>query len=430
MFSRTRSSRLPPHTPASLQPFLDRQGTVILDGGFGTALGAESEKHALWGAQHLFSLEGHNRLLDIHRTFLEAGSDVICSGSYQVSFEILSAACTFTDGTLPGGNITLEKNQLRYSNDVLRTSVELAKKARDDFWTATSSGSSVGRLRPLVAASVGPAGDNVALWTGTTDPTTAVYDLPDEVVSLYYRRKLLALCRAKPDLLALETLPGLREARLALSALSDVALELAKLSIAVPPVWVSLICTSETATAAGDDLGRVVAALSEEEAVVAVGVNCVAPSHVEPLLKVAKAHLSPGTLLLAYPNSGEVWDSRRERRCWHGVEGEAVLDGSHALGMQRAGADGIGGCCRVTAEQIRTFREALVVTAAPEVGTKPTVQRGGGDAPRLPGDPMDALPSAQGRPSWFSVGVVVCCIVGVAVCLPASSNSKANRTPE
>ena len=130
VFSRSfsQSLRPPPYTPASLRPFLDRQGTVILDGGLGTALGAESERHALWGAQHLFRLEGHNRLLDLHRTFLEAGSDVISSASYQVSFEMLTAASTFTDGTLPGGNITAEKNQLRYSNDVLRTSVELAKK--------------------------------------------------------------------------------------------------------------------------------------------------------------------------------------------------------------------------------------------------------------------------------------------------------------
>ena len=134
--SFSQSSRPPlSHSPASLQPFLDRQGTVILDGDLSTALGAESERHALSGAQHLFRLEGHNKLLDLHRTFLEAGSDVISSLSYQVSFEMFTAASTFTDGSLPGGSITAEKNQLGYSNDVLRTSVELAKKARNDFWS-------------------------------------------------------------------------------------------------------------------------------------------------------------------------------------------------------------------------------------------------------------------------------------------------------
>ena len=206
--SFSQSPRPPPlsHSPASLQPFLDRQGTVILDGDLSTALGAESERHALSGAQHLFRLEGHNKLLDLHRTFLEAGSDVISSLSYQVSFEMFTAASTFTDGSLPGGNITAEKNQLRYSNDVLRTSVELAKKARNDFWSSSPASAlhgGVARLRPLVAASVGPAGDNVALWMAATEPTTAVHGLPDEVVSRYYRRKLLALCRARPELLTL-----------------------------------------------------------------------------------------------------------------------------------------------------------------------------------------------------------------------------------
>ena len=67
------------------------------------------------------------------------------------------------------------------------------------------------------------------------------------------------------------------------------------------------------------------------------------PAPTPSLTRLARAHLSPssGTLLLAYPNSGEVWSSGREMRCWHGGEDEVVLDGSHALGMQRAGADGL-----------------------------------------------------------------------------------------
>ena len=41
----------------------------------------------------------------------------------------------------------------------------------------------------------------------------------------------------------------------------------------------------------------------------AIGVNCVAPSLVEPLLKRARLRVSRDTLLLAYPNPGEVWDA-------------------------------------------------------------------------------------------------------------------------
>ena len=96
-----------------------------MDGGFGTALGTESEAHPLWGAQHLFRKDGHDKVMSIHRAFLEAGADIICSNSYNASFEIFSVTGAFTDGvTLPGGTIEKEKSQLRFSSDVLRASVE------------------------------------------------------------------------------------------------------------------------------------------------------------------------------------------------------------------------------------------------------------------------------------------------------------------
>lgn len=259
--------------------------------------------------------------------------------------------------------------------------MELAKKARYDYWSEvtrhagadraydyadpdrpTLVGEAVDRLRPLVAASVGPAGDNLVPFTGATDVSTNVHDLPDEDVARYYRRKILALCKAKPDLLALETLPGLHEARLALQAMDDVAPELAKLGIWMPPAWVSFICRTETATAAGDDFALAAAQVAEHPSVVATGINCTEPELVEPLLRYAAARVPVDIPLLAYPNSGEAWDAREGHRCWTGET--AVLDGTHARRMRDAGASLIGGCCRVNAGQIRAFRQALLGAGA------------------------------------------------------------------
>ena len=341
-----RAARALSHRSGPLQSFLESQAVVVLDGGFGTAFGPDVQAHPLWGAQLLFTLDGHTKIEAAHRAFLEAGADVISSASYQASFEMFQAADAFS--SLPGGAITSEKFQVRYSNDVLRTSVELAKKARYEFWKDQPASA---RMRPLVAASVGPAGDNIVAWTGATDENTNVHDLPDEVISLYYERKLTALARAKPDLVALETLPGLREARLALAALDKVAPAL--------PCWVSFICRSDEATAAGDDFGAAAAELWEgHDSVHAVGLNCTSPAHVRGLLERARER-APSAVLLAYPNSGESWDAREGQRCWH--EGmDAVLDGAHAVAMRDAGARVIGGCCRVTHGQIREFREALL----------------------------------------------------------------------
>ena len=358
--ARRGLSSAPAHTPATFTPFLREHGVVVLDGGLGTLLGADAQRHVLWGAQLLFGREGHETLLAAHRTFLESGADVISSGSYNASFELLSAANAFTNGMLPGGVISREASQLRFTNDILRASVELAKKARNDFWTELKeSGNPTGRPRPLVAASVGPVGDNTVPFTGATDPSTSVHSVPDDVAAVYYQRKLLSLCKAMPDLLAIETLPSLREARVALGALREIAPELARHGLSVPPCWVSFICRDEAATAAGDDFGEAVADLWRGEHnpahLLALGLNCTAPALAEPLLRRAKA-ACPEATLLAYPNSGEVWDAREGYRCWRGVDADRGVGASYARALREAGAVAIGGCCNVTAEQIREWR--------------------------------------------------------------------------
>ena len=335
-----------------LRPFLDAHGVAILDGGFGTALGDEAQKDPMWGSQLLFSRAGHERVQSVHRDFLEAGADIISTSSYQVSFECFSAAGAFE--RLPGGGILQEKHQLRYTRDVLRTSVELAKMVRHQHMSGQGSQAhAVTSPRPLVAASVGPAGDNIVMWTGATDAQTNAHGVADADVSLYYSRKISDLAIAKPDLVLLETLPGIREARLALAAHQEAAPQL--------PAIVSFICRSESTTAAGDDFAECVAEVVERHPtlVAAVGVNCTSPGHVEGLLGRARARC-PDTLLVAYPNSGEGWDAREGERCWHDSDEAHKLSGADALAMREWGADVIGGCCRVTAEQIREFRRSLL----------------------------------------------------------------------
>ena len=147
--------------------------------------------------------------------------------------------------------------------------------------------------------------------------------------------------------------------RLALGALADVRAEFRAQShgISPPPCWVSFLCRSESTTAAGDSFARAVVEVAAHPDVVATGLNCTSPALVHPLLVAARA-AAPEAVLMAYPNSGELWDAREGQRCWHGDE--EVLGGSHAMAMRRAGAEVIGGCCRVEHAQIRAFREELI----------------------------------------------------------------------
>ena len=118
------------------------------------------------------------------------------------------------------------------------------------------------------------------------------------------------------------------------------------------------------ATAAGDDFGETVGELWRDLApsydhleLLAVGLNCTAPALALPLLRRAKA-ACPEATLIAYPNSGEIWDAREGHRCWHGVGAEGV-GASYADALRDAGAVAIGGCCNVSAQQIQEWHVGL-----------------------------------------------------------------------
>ena len=311
-----------------LAPFLQEHGVVRLDGGFCTTREEQPQHDALSDARLLFTSGGHQTIQEVHTSFLRAGADVISTNSYQVSYELFQAADVFNQ--LPGGAIKQEKHQLRYTKDVLRTAVELARKSRHEYLHKLVAEGGQSRLKPLVAASVGPAGDNEVLCTGATDPESARHHLTAEVITQYYSRKIASLAMAKPDLVLLETLPGVREARLALAALQSSAPHL--------PALVLFACWSEKSTAGGDDFAQTVAEMAEHPSVTAVGLNCTAPEHVEGLLTTARA-CSPDAILAACPSSGGAWDSTQAKRCWHSSEMPPKFVGSDEATMRGWGAD-------------------------------------------------------------------------------------------
>ena len=89
------------------------------------------------------------------------------------------------------------------------------------------------------------------------------------------------------------------------------------------------------------------------EEVVAVGVNCLDPAEVGVLVRQAAA-ASGGKPVVAYPNSGETWDPVRRR--W---TGSGRFDPDLVQDWVDAGARLVGGCCRVTPDDIRALSETL-----------------------------------------------------------------------
>jgi homocysteine S-methyltransferase len=295
---------------------LDLSLLRILDGGMATEL----ERHGrdisgpLWSA-HILDTSPET-IAQVHLDYLRAGADCISTVSYQISAL---------------GYAELGRSPEDAAN-ALRQSVEIAENARTEY--RKESG------RPVfIAASLGPYGavlHNGAEFHGN-------YEISFDDLVKFHADRLAVVAGSNADLVALETVPSLEEARAITAALSQFP------SIGV---WVSFICKDEKHVAHGEMLAACAALLDAVPQVVAIGINCTQPSLIAPLIgEIRSVSQKP---VIVYPNSGELWDA--QHRCWYGpasVEGYA----QHAKEWFAAGAQAVGGCCRTTPEHIQAVQD-------------------------------------------------------------------------
>ncbi|HEY8818163.1 MAG TPA: homocysteine S-methyltransferase, partial [Candidatus Limnocylindrales bacterium] len=220
--------------------------------------------------------------------------------------------------------------------EAIRTSVILAKRARERFAEE--------RAEPaadrFIAGSVGPYGAMLAdgsEYRGDYDPgPTVLRDV--------HAPRIEALLEAGVDLLAFETIPTIREARVLLDLLVEFD----------AAGWLSFQCRDETLTAAGEPVDEAFAIAAGVPGVVAVGVNCAAPRHVPGLLGAAAAASDrPG---IAYPNGGDRWDDATRR--WLPSDGDR-FDPVAAAMWAEAGATWLGGCCGTSPADIAALAAIL-----------------------------------------------------------------------
>jgi len=309
-----------------LDGFLSTQGVVVLDGALATELerrGADLND-PLWSARLL--IENPGLIEQVHTGYLWAGADVITTASYQASFA----------GFARRG---LSQPQ---SVELMHLSVRLACAARDRFWSDPAQ--QIGRMRPLVAASIGPYGAFLA----DGSEYRGDYGLTVEELIDWHRLRLAVLAGSGADLLACETIPCRTEGEALVRLLAEHP---------HMPAWLSFSCRDNAHLASGESFADCVAVGAASEQIVAVGLNCTAPRHVEDLLRIARTVTAKP--LVCYPNSGEEWDA--VRKCWFS-EPDATDFATLARRWYAAGARLIGGCCRTTPSDIRTMRPALLNT--------------------------------------------------------------------
>jgi homocysteine S-methyltransferase len=307
------------------EAFFRAQGVVILDGGLATALEARGHDldDPLWSARVL--LDAPEEVSAVHGDYLDAGADCIASVTYQATFEGFGAR-------------GLGDAEAAAAFD---RAVTLAVEARNAFWNRPTRPG--GRLRPLVAASVGPYGAYLA----DGSEYTGDYDLDEDGLLTFHRRRWDLLARSDADLLACETIPSLVETRALLRLLAETPGRWA---------WLAFQCRDRTRLADGSPVSEAVRLCRAAPRVAAVGFNCVPPSRVAPLLRLAAAGAGD-VPLAAYPNSGEAYDAGT--KSWDAAA-ETWDPGTHAETWRRAGARIIGGCCRTTPDDIRRMRQSLL----------------------------------------------------------------------
>ena len=303
---------------------------VILDGGLATQLEAQGAdlSDRLWSARQL--IEEPEAITAAHLAFYRAGARVATTASYQATFEGFAA-----------------RGVDRAAADaLLRRSVDLALAARSRHVAERVAAGSPEPGPLFVAASVGPYGAILAdgsEYRGRYGRT--VGDLRD-----FHRDRLDVLADTAADVLAVETIPELEEIEAVTGLLGERPGAAA---------WISVTCQDGRRLRSGVPVEEAVAAAAST-GVVAVGVNCTPPAFVEEI--VARMRAVTMLPIVAYPNSGEGWDAASRR--WTGAPAERV-DAAAAARWRAAGATLVGGCCRVTPDQIAGLAEGMTRAAAP-----------------------------------------------------------------
>ncbi|MFD4262627.1 homocysteine S-methyltransferase [Streptomyces sp. NPDC058534] len=286
--------------------------SLVLDGGMSNQLGAAGHdlSDELWSARLLAEAPG--AITEAHLAYFEAGADVAITSSYQATFEGFARR---------GLGRERSAELLALSVDLAR---EAARRARAD--------------RPLwVAASAGPYGAMLA----DGSEYRGRYGLTLDDLERFHRPRLEVLAAARPDVLALETVPDTDEASALLRAVRGLGV----------PAWLSYTVAGGR-TRAGQPLEEAFALAADADDVIAVGVNCCAPEDVPGAVETAAR--ATGKPVVAYPNSGETWDARA--RSWRG---RSSLDPERVRAWRASGARLIGGCCRVGPDTITSIASAL-----------------------------------------------------------------------
>lgn len=281
---------------------LAREAFLLFDGGMGTMLQARGM--AAGAVPELLVLSDPELVAGVHRAYVEAGADVVTTCTFGANADKLAGRATVAE--------------------VFSAAVALARGAGARY----------------VAADMGPTG---ALLE-PLGPMTL------DVCERLYREQAEAVAATDADLVVVETMGDLLEAKCALRVCREV------LDI---PVVVTMTFGEDGLTFLGTPPDVAAATLSAAGAA-AVGVNCsLGPDRLAPVVEaMARVSRVP---VVCQANAG-LPRAERDRTVFDVGPEEYV---AAAAGLVAAGATVLGGCCGTTAGHIAGLRRLLDVAELP-----------------------------------------------------------------
>jgi homocysteine S-methyltransferase len=289
--------------------------TLVADGAMGTMLNARGISFEKCFDE--LNLTNPAVVAEVHQEYIDAGSQIILTNTFSAN------------------RYKLEKFGLQNQVAAINTAgVELAKRV------AAASFKDV-----FIAGDIGPLGVRLA-------PFGRV-QLEDARAA--FAQQVEALCAAGADLIVIETIADLYEAREAALAAKEHCSK---------PVVVSVTFTRDDRTILGDDPAKAARVLTETGADI-IGVNCSGgPTQLLRILRqmkqtvVALGGAKPHPehpYFWVKPNAG--WPEQVSGRIMYPADPEYF--GDYALSFREAGANIVGGCCGTTPRHIAAMRKAL-----------------------------------------------------------------------
>jgi methionine synthase I (cobalamin-dependent)/5,10-methylenetetrahydrofolate reductase len=282
---------------------------VLADGAMGTVLYARGV--FINRCFDELNLSDPGMILSVHEEYLQAGAEILETNTFGANrFRLTRHGLSAKVAEINAAGVELAKQAVAH----------LKEKQAGEAWVAGSIGPLGVRLEPLGK-------------TGLDEARAA------------FAEQIRALADAGADLLVIETMPALNEAREALLAAEETAPEL--------PVLVMVTVDDDSNCLDGSSPQQAAALLTEWGAG-AIGVNCsTGPSTV---LTAIEAMRGATTLpIAAMPNAGMP----------RAVEGRNIYlcspeyMASFARKAIAAGAQIVGGCCGTTPNHIRAMRSAM-----------------------------------------------------------------------